>query len=103
MERSLFIDLLTSRLRFVAPGMFMHWCPACMRAHRLQVGMDATDGHQLGFDGDVKAPTFEPEVEHREGTRVCRYLLRGGRLIYSPQSTHDLAGKDLELPYFPLP
>lgn len=94
---------LTSRLRLAHPGTYLHWCPACMRAHALVVGSIACDDRPLGYDGDWHAPTFTPEVQHVDPNgRVCRYELRGGRLIFSTMCTHDLAGKSFELPFFPL-
>ena len=94
---------LTSRLRLIHPNAYLHWCPACMKAHQLIVGMPACDERTLGYDGDWNMPTFYPEVEHVDANgKVCRYELRGGRLIFNDLCTHDLAGKEFELPYFPL-
>lgn len=97
------IQMLTSRLRLLRPGAFVHWCPACMCSHVLEIGSVQADEKRLGFDGDYERPTFEPEVvqQHPNG-RVCKYLIRGGVLTYSTSCTHDLAGKTFELPHFPL-
>lgn len=98
----MFVKMLTSRLRWVRPSAFSHWCPACMKAHTLEVGSLQTDGHCLGFDGDVASPTFEPQIVHRDAKGVCTYVLRAGRLQFGIECTHDLAGREVELPYFPL-
>lgn len=94
---------LTSRLRLIHPNSYLHWCPGCMKPHMLEVGMVACYEKRLGYDGDWDKPTFYPEVEHvDQNGKVCRYELRGGRIIFSDLCTHDLAGKSFELPHFPL-
>lgn len=99
----MFVQLLTSRLRLLRPGVFAHWCPACMTGHVLAINSLQADGKRLGFDGDLQAPTFEPFIEQVDPNgRVCRYLIRGGRVSFSPDCTHSFAGKTIELPFFPL-
>lgn len=94
---------LTSRLRLIHPNSYLHWCPGCMKAHMLTVGMQACYEKLLGFDGDWDNPTFDPAVEHVDPNgKVCRYEMRGGRLIFSDLCTHDLAGTTCNLPHFPL-
>lgn len=88
-------------LRLVRPGCYEHFCPGCGCAHRLEIGARGPDGRKLGFDGDIYTPGFEPEVVVLEGRRVCRYLLRGGRLFFADDCTHALAGKTVDLPDFP--
>jgi hypothetical protein len=88
-------------LRLIRPGCYEHWCSGCAAPHRLEIGARMPSGQRLGFDGDIYRPSFEPEIVHEDGDRVCRYLLRGGRLHFAADCTHALAGQSVELPDFP--
>lgn len=97
------VQLITSRLRLLRPGVFAHWCPACMCAHVLEINSLQEDDRRLGFDGDLQEPTFEPYISQVDANgRICKYLIRAGEVTFSADSTHEFAGKTIALPHFPL-
>lgn len=92
-----------SRLRLLKPGVLQMWCPGCMTPHQLDVHALSQDGRVLGFDGDMVRPSIgEPVRNEKDGVR-CEFLLRGGRLFFFSNCTHQLVGMDVALPHFPLP
>lgn len=98
-----------------AEGAYTHWCPGCLKMHRLP------DSWQ--FNGDVNLPTFTPSFLHKgiktidvdgkwtgrwemdaQGNpipHVCHYILTNGILNFCGDCTHPLVGKPVPLP--PLP
>jgi len=90
-----------------------HWCPACRCAHVVPFGWS--------FDGDAARPTFSPSVKITDVARrdteegwewgvdadgkpipvTCHYILRAGRIEFCGDSSHELAGRTVDLP--PLP
>lgn len=89
-------------VRILKPGVYLHWCPACDRAHQWNISTtDHPQGLRWGWDGDLKQPSVEPALRHQVGDQVCEYVLRAGILRYSTNSTHDMAGEELPLPVFP--
>lgn len=94
---------LSPRLRLQHPGTYLMFCPGCTAVHELAIGSKQEFDKSLGFDGDVKAPTFEPGIRVHTERGLCSFELRAGRLHFFTNSFHDLAGKTVELPHFPLP
>lgn len=88
-------------LRLVRLGCYEHWCMGCGGPHRIEVGARAANGHKIGFDGDIYRPSFDPEMRHTSGASVCAYWLRAGRVHFSADCTHHLAGKVVDLPDYP--
>lgn len=59
------------------------------------------------FNGDLVKPTFTPSFKHilewgnGDPTEVCHYILTDGVLHYCSDCTHELSGKQVELPPIP--
>jgi hypothetical protein len=98
-------------------------CPGCNDTHVVQV---RTDGQpSWGFDGNLDAPTFTPSILVRSGhyapghqggecwctynanhsdgpapftCAVCHSFVRGGRIEFLADCTHELAGRTVDLP-----
>lgn len=89
-------------LRMVRPGVYLHWCPACERGHTFNIHDLSRDGHVLGFDGDFERPSVGEPLRHAgaDGS-ICEYEIKGGKLTYSPDCTHAMAGKEVPLPEYP--
>ena len=51
---------ISSKLRNVAGGGLMFWCPGCDMAHEVRVGDGS--GPRWGWNGDAARPTFTPSV-----------------------------------------
>lgn len=90
------------RLRLQYPGTYLMYCPGCCEVHELTLGTVHAFDKTLGFDGDLKNPTFTPIVRVFSPRGLCSFELRGGDLHFTTNSFHDLAGKTVELPTFPL-
>ena len=97
------LEMRSSPLQLVYPGLFAHWCPGCGCAHMLEISSIQADERRLGFDGDVRCPSFEPDIVRvdRNG-KFCRYSIKAGRVRYDRECTHALAGKTIDLPDFPV-
>lgn len=81
-------------------------CPGCGDPHVIPV--KPTD-RGWDFDGNEAAPTFSPSilvhphgVLHDDGsvgqTPRCHSFVRGGRIEFCSDSTHELAGQTVDLP-----
>lgn len=90
------------RLRLQYPGTYLMFCPGCTQVHEMVIGTRQEHDKRLGFDGDDKLPTFDPAVVVSTDRGVCIFELRAGKLHFRESSYHDLAGKVVELPHFPL-
>ena len=66
----------------------------------------AGDGRVQGpvwaFNGDVERPTVNPSIlvttRFPDHTKICHSFIRDGRIQFLSDSTHQLAGKTVELP-----
>ena len=74
---------------------YIFWCPGCACHHFFRVGAD--EGPTWQFDGDMEEPTFLPSLFVR-GEEQCHLYLNNGRLTFLKDCSHDLAGKEVELP-----
>lgn len=89
------------KLRKVANG-FAHWCPACDMPHIYTTHRPTGAGPLWTFNGDLVRPTFEPSMRCSWGdARCCHYFVRGGKIEFCSDSTHQLAGQTVELPDLP--
>jgi len=106
------------------------WCPGCDGIHAVTV--EHASHPVWGWNGNVDFPTFTPSIltrftkltdkgnadieawreaghpKHPEGfsfdhiEMVCHSYVTDGRIQYLSDCTHDLAGKTVELPDWPL-
>jgi hypothetical protein len=86
-------------LRRASHGVYLYWCPGCNLAHSFDVHALNADGHRIGWDGDHKAPSVDPDMSFPG----CRHLIRAGRILYDPSCSHALAGQNVAMTTFPLP
>lgn len=93
---------LSPRLRLQYPGVYLMYCPGCMEVHELAIDSRQSFDKRLGFNGDVNKPTFDPTVRVFTTRGMCSFDLCGGLLTFTISSFHDLAGKTVELPTYPL-
>ena len=77
-----------------------HWCPGCDGLHVIVV-KKADNGPAWEWDGNVNAPTCSPSVKVTGHDGVCHYYLKGGKIEFCGDSTHEFAGKTVELPDWP--
>ncbi len=77
----------------------MFFCPGCNCGHWISTP-------RWEFNGDMENPTFSPSVlvwweqgEAHEKKR-CHSYVKGGKIRFLADSTHALAGQEVELPEF---
>lgn len=78
-------------------------CPACGISHAARVASQEEGPEIWRFNGDVNRPTFYPSIGSAwakpDGTPVvCHAFVEEGRIRYSVDSLHELAGQVVELP-----
>jgi len=106
---------------------YLFWCPGCNEHHQVWVGQPGR--YSWDFDGDMDRPTFSPSLllttghhssGHKPGDRCwcdynrehpddpspfrcgrCHSFVRGGRIEFLADCTHDLAGQTVDLPDLP--
>lgn len=72
-------------------------CPACNRRHRVCTAR-TLEGDVHTFNGSLDRPTIWPAILDVEDTAICHSYVTDGRIRFLTDCTHELAGKDLELP-----
>lgn len=81
----------------------LYWCPGCGSAHGISIRTSGDRGWT--FDGNFDAPTYSPSQLTRYGysprDKICHTFIRGGRIEYLSDCTHELAGKTVDM--VPLP
>lgn len=87
-------------------GMFLHWCPACKKAHAINT--DRAHPPAWSFDGNLERPTFGPSVrfflpaqDGRPERTLCHYFIAAGEIRFCADSAHALAGRNVPLPELP--
>ena len=72
-------------------------CPGCGSIHQVHHG-----GFDMNwkFDGNKEFPTFSPSllVIYGNGNTKCHSFIKAGRIQFCSDSTHDLAGKTVDIP-----
>lgn len=97
------IDPALGEKEMVDCSQFTHMilCPACKCGH----GISVKPG-RWSFNGDHERPTFSPSLlvrgysEHAGRDFVCHSFIRDGRIEFLADSTHELAGRTVDLPDF---
>jgi len=99
---------ISKRLRSVAGGGIMFWCPGCDGAHIVMTGEGP--GPRWEYNGNPDAPTFIPSVlvtydgadAGIDGAppAVCHSHVTDGRIQFLGDCKHALAGQTVELPDF---
>jgi hypothetical protein len=68
-------------------SVWMFWCPACLGRHWW-------DG-RWSWNGDLERPTVRPSVE--TAATGCHLFLTDGRVTYTDDCRHPLAGRTVTL------
>lgn len=97
-----------SKILAKSNGNIFFECPACEAPHGVNCG--GGHGPVWSWDGDVNKPTFSPSVlvsytqyltpekNDNKKEHVCHSFVRGGRIEYLSDCTHELAGKAVDIP-----
>lgn len=77
------------------------YCPGCKCDHGVWT-IDTGLGHALWwFNEDFDKPTFTPSIkvtsQHCGITDICHMVITDGKIDYKTDSTHELAGKIVEM------
>lgn len=82
------------------------YCPGCKSPHTLTVTPAGQNGWT--FNENLQLPTFYPSLlvnqpgeHHYSGAPVCHSFITDGRIKYLADSTHALAGQEVDLPAYP--
>ena len=76
-------------------------CPCPMGEHRLPVS--GSKRPKWSFDGNLEKPTISPSINSWTGPSdnpkkiVCHHFVRNGRIEFCGDSTHELAGKTIDM------
>ncbi len=103
---------LNNKLRNTETGI-AHFCPACKEPH---IYTTKPGGRVCwSWNGNIDSPAFTPSMLILRGkfadpnfvgksskSDVCHYFLTDGKLKFCSDSTHELAGKTVELPDWPV-
>lgn len=86
-------------------GVYAFQCPGCKRRHMV---FTTNEGYQHGvwkWNGDVERPTITPSLLvnapgrfHVSDIPTCHSFITDGMIHFLEDSTHELAGKTVELP-----
>ena len=91
-----------TKLRTLHGGGQAFFCPGCQNVH--QVNSHPT-GPRWSFNGDPDRPTFSPSIlvtyEGGDGSTRCHSFVRDGQIQFLADSTHALAGQEVDLPDWP--
>jgi len=75
-------------------------CPGCGMLHAVAVGEGS--GPRWTWNGDFVKPTFNPSIRVRWGEgsdlKICHSFVRGGKIEFCGDCTHEHAGKTLPIP-----
>jgi hypothetical protein len=72
-------------------------CPACGVNHSGPLSFSGEHGAPV-WNLDTERPSLGPEITiHGDGGALCRFAIQNGRIAFSPDSTHNLAGKMVAL------
>jgi hypothetical protein len=101
-------------LRQTNDGKILFFCPGCKGVH----GINVAEGKRpcWKWNNSMEKPTFKPSilVSYGDNTeqawsctarrtavnRVCHSFITDGKIKFCNDSTHDLAGKTVDLPEF---
>lgn len=104
---------------------FIFWCPACNCGHGIWTTVpNGTTGAVWQFNGDMERPSFTPSLlitrhlwdppvtpenqeewnrnpwPQKEVKHICHLFLTDGKIHYCSDSTHEMAGKVVDLVAF---
>ncbi len=73
---------------------YAFYCPGCDNHHVYIV--KSKQNYCWTFNGDMDKPTFSPSLLNKSSI-TCHLFVRDGRIEYCADSSHDLAGKTVEM------
>ena len=88
------------KIKKIGDTVILFSCPGCGgHTHHVQLG----DGpNQNKWDGDVDSPTITPEIcvwrMLVSSIDTCKSTITAGKIRFSPDCTHELAGEEVDLP-----
>ena len=72
-------------------------CPACGVNHSGPLSFSGVPGAPV-WNLDPERPSLGPEVTIQgDDGSICRFSIQNGRIAFSPDSTHALAGQMMQL------
>jgi hypothetical protein len=78
-------------------GTFWFTCPGCKATHTYHT--DRAQGEPCwDTNGSISFPSFYPSLKHTRPGVLCHLWVTDGKIEFVSDSTHELAGKTVELP-----
>jgi hypothetical protein len=98
------------RIQRLGEDLFTHYCPGCRTHHRFSTRTRFANGY--AYNRNAEAPTVQPELRFHEERQIdpanpkagvsihtkCHYQMSHGKLHYSLDCTHGLAGQTVRMP-----
>ena len=85
-----------ARVRVDSPYVF-YKCPGCNDEHNVRIA-DSGPGPKWSWNGNADRPTITPSVNYTD--RKCHHHIKDGQIQFLNDSTHQLAGKTVDLPEY---
>jgi hypothetical protein len=80
---------------------FSFHCPGCNCDHDVWTTAVNSSNAIWQFNGDLEKPTITPSIRVQWGNgNICHSHITDGKIQFLTDSTHELAGKTVELPDF---
>lgn len=83
--------------------LYHFWCPGCKEHHGVWVksNPNPVTGATWDFNGNMEKPTFSPSILLTWGPGMpdkrCHLFIRDGQLQYCGDSSHEFAGKTVDM------
>jgi len=71
-------------------GKYMFKCPGCGNVHGI-------NNKIWNFNDDLEKPTINPSILRKDDRMTCHSFVTDGKIKFLNDSTHDLAGKKVDL------
>ncbi len=90
------------KIRITNDNKIWFWCPACDAGHVINI--DQSKNPKWSWNQDREKPTITPSLDVKGPVNDLRFIERchsivtDGKIFYCGDSTHELAGKTVDLP-----
>lgn len=84
-------------------GNYLHYCPGCEGLHMINTGSRNQNNALWSFNGNFEVPTFTPSVDVNKNfpESRCHYSIIEGKIIFTTECYHKLAGQTIDIPEIP--
>lgn len=93
-----------AKVKVEEDGKLTLYCPACRKTHVIFAKPNQWGAPVFLWNGRMDLPDIFPSVRIRVGhgdeikMDICHFFVQDGKIKYTSDSTHELAGKIVDLP-----